>query len=97
MSETPTQRNWTRILEEARAAVSRLDGPVPGKTWNDLGGGTAKGAFDEAVMAILQAELANRIGDTTRVNVDINDALKKLGEQLARAEAPAARQGASDA
>ena len=97
MSQTPQQRNWERILAEMDQAISDLEGPVPEGAWDEFGGDSAREAFRKAMTAVLSAELANRMGDTSKVNVDISTALRVLGEQLAEGYAAQERGATNDA
>lgn len=77
------QQNWNRIRAELQKAISESDGPIEGKSWSELGDDT-KEVFTAQIITILEAELSNRAGEETRVNVKIRTALEAIGEQLTR-------------
>jgi hypothetical protein len=81
------QQNWERIIAELRTAIDQVEGPVAGRDWSEFGE-TTKEVFTEQVQAILDAELSNRFGEETRVNVKIKNALEAIGEQLMRDSGP---------
>jgi len=83
------QQNWERIISELRTAIDQVEGPVPGRDWSEFSEAT-KEVFTEQVRAILDAELDNRFGEETRVNVKIKNALEAIGEQLMRESGPTA-------
>jgi hypothetical protein len=82
------QQNWERIITELHKVVDQLDGPVDGCTWSEFGDET-RDVFTAQIEEILEAELSHRVGDETRVNVKIKDALVVIGEQLVRGAASA--------
>ena len=77
------QQNWKRIISELHKAIDQVEGPVEGREWSEFGDVT-KEAFSTQVQTILEAELSNRLGEETRVNVRIKNALEAIGEQLMR-------------
>jgi hypothetical protein len=77
------QQNWERISSELLKAIDTTDGPVEDLEWAQLDDRT-KTVFTEQVQNILEAELSNRFGEETRVNVKIRNALESIGEQIAR-------------
>lgn len=77
------QQNWTRIVAELHRAIDKVEGPVEGRSWAECSEET-KTTFTQQVQAILDAELNNRFGEETRVNVKIKGALEAIGEQLMR-------------
>jgi|GEM_PF-4797469 len=77
------QQNWERIISELRKSIDQIEGPVEGRDWLEFGD-TTKNVFTAHVQTILEAELSNRLGEETRVNVKIKNALEAIGEQLVR-------------
>jgi hypothetical protein len=77
------QQNWDRIISELRKSIDRIEGPVEGRDWSEFGD-TTKDVFTTHMETILEAELSNRLGEETRVNVRIKSALEAIGEQLVR-------------
>jgi hypothetical protein len=77
------QQNWERINSELLRAIDAIDGPVEDYEWSQLDEAT-KEVFTQQVKNILDAELSNRSGEETRVNVRIRNALEAIGEQVAR-------------
>lgn len=77
------QQNWDRIISELRKAIDQTEGPVQGRDWSEFSEET-KDVFTQQVQAILDAELSNRFGEETRVNIKIKNALEAIGEQLVR-------------